>query len=334
MFTFAWPTIFLILPLLWIALRFLPKSKTQSEAMLRVPFLSRIQALNQNASSFAILPNYLKQLLCICAWIFLILACANPQWLGEPLPIKQEGRNIMLAIDLSQSMEIPDLQRNNRTINRLETVKEVAYSFIDKRIGDKLGLILFGSKAYLQTPLTFDRKTVRTMLDDATIGLAGPRTAIGDAIGLAVKKFTMEDKKSRVLILLTDGGNNSGTIDPLDAARLAKDNQIKIYTVGIGASQLMVRGLFGNQIINPSADLDETLLKKISEMTQGQYFRAQDQKTLVSILEAINQLEPISTESKTARPITALFYWPLAVALLLFSIIIFPSLTTWRRVHQ
>lgn len=325
MFTFAWPLAFLLLPLLWIAQHHLPRLQKHKEAMLRVPFLSRIQTLNQTSTSFMIRPFYLRQFFGISAWGLLIFACANPQWLGTPLPIKQDGRNIMLAIDLSPSMEIPDFQRNNNTINRLQIVKGVAAEFIEKRLGDKLGLILFGSKAYLQTPLTFDRKTVRNMLNDATIGLAGERTAIGDAIGLAIKKFSTENTKSRILILLTDGGNNSGVIDPLDAAELAKDNQIKIYTVGIGASQMIVRGLFGSQYINPSADLDEGLLKQISSITQGQYFRAQDEKTLVNILEAINQLEPISAENKTARPITPLFYWPLAVALIFFSLLIFPN---------
>lgn len=325
MFTFAWPFIFLLLPLLWVVQKYLPQSQKRNEAMLRVPFMSRINELNQKPTAFGLSSHYLNQILSFCAWGLLLVACANPQWLGEPLPIKQDGRNIMLAVDLSPSMEIPDLQRDDHTINRLQTVKEVAANFIEKRHGDKLGLILFGSKAYLQTPLTFDRKTVRTMLDDASIGLAGERTAIGDAIGLAIKKFGTEDIKSRILILLTDGGNNTGEIDPVQAAELAKDNQIKIYTVGIGASQMAVRGLFGKQLINPSADLDETLLKKISDTTQGQYFRAQDEKTLVNILEAINQLEPISTDIKTARPITPLFYWPLAAALVFFSLLIFPD---------
>jgi len=329
MFTFAWPLAFLLLPLFWIA-QYLPKAQKQNEAMLRVPFLSRIQALNQKSTSAVIFPRFFKQFLCISAWSLLILASANPQWLGDPLPIKQDGRNIMLAIDLSQSMEIPDLQRNNQMINRLQTVKEVAAHFIEKRQGDKLGLILFGSKAYLQTPLTFDRKTVHTMLDDATIGLAGARTAIGDAIALAVKKLSTENIKSRVLILLTDGSNNSGSIDPLEAATLAKDNQIKIYTVGIGASKMMMRGIFGKQMINPSADLDESLLKKIANMTQGQYFRAQDEKALGSILESINELEPISIDTKTARPVTALFYWPLAAALMFFLLLIFPNFKMLR----
>lgn len=325
MFTFAWPLVFLLLPLFWFVQKYWPQTEKTNEAMLRIPFLFRIQALNQPSGASFIFPKRLKQFFCISIWFLLILACANPQWLGTPVPITQAGRNIMLAIDLSRSMEIPDLQRQNRTLSRLQTVKDVAAGFIEQRHGDKLGLILFGSRAYLQTPLTLDRKTVRNMLDDATIGLAGGLTAIGDAIGLAVKKLSEENIKSRILILFTDGVNNSGSIDPLEAAELAKDNQIKIYTVGIGASQIVMSGIFGPQAVNPSADLDETTLKKISNLTQGQYFRAQDEKALVNILEAINQLEPINATSNTMRPITALFYWPLAGALLLISVLIFPN---------
>lgn len=330
MFTFAWPYALLLLPLLWIVLKLFPGKQTNDDVMLRVPFLSHLQTLNQQATT-SVLPSNLKQFYTLCAWSLLLLACANPQWLGEPIAMHQDGRNIMMAVDLSPSMSIPDLQRNNNMINRLQSVKSVAAGFIDQRYGDKLGLILFGSKAYIQTPLTFDRKTVRSMLDDATIGLAGDRTAIGDAIGLAVKKFSAENIKSRILILLTDGGNNAGVVDPMEAAQLAKQNKIKIYTVGIGASQLEVNnGFFGSQMINPSADLDENLLKNIAGKTEGQYFRAEDQAALNNILESINKLEPVNSANKTARPITALFYWPLAAALLFFTLIIFPKMKLRR----
>lgn len=321
MFTFAWPYVFLLLPLIWIMKKFFPSEQKNKEAMLRVPLLARIQILNHEAAS-SMMPSNLKQFYVLCVWILLILACANPQWLGKPIPIQQNGRNILLAVDLSPSMATPDLQRG---INRLQCVKAVAADFIDKRQGDKLGLILFGSKAYLQTPLTFDRQTVRSMLDDATIGLAGNTTAIGDAIGLAIKKFTTENIKSRALILLTDGGNNAGVIDPMEAAELAKQNNIKIYTVGIGASQLVVNNGFFSQTINPSDDLDETLLKNIANKTQGWYFRAEDQGALVNTLDMINKLEPVNSENKMARPITSLFYWPLAAALFIFTLIIFPK---------
>lgn len=330
MFTFAWPYMFLLLPMLWIVQRLFPGKQLNDDAMLRVPFISSLRTLD-SASVMSYVPNTLHQVYAILAWILLITACANPEWLGQPLPIQQAGRNIMLAVDISPSMSIPDLQHDNNLINRLKSVKTVASGFIDKRQGDKLGLILFGSKAYLQTPLTFDRKTVSNMLDDATIGLAGDHTAIGDALGLAVKKFENENAKSRVLILLTDGGNNAGVIDPKEAADLAKQNHIKIYTVGIGSSELEINNGFGSQLINPSADLDEGLLKDLAAKTDGKYYRAEDQTALNAILEDINKLEPVSAENKTARPITALFYWPLAAAFVFMSLLIFPTLTVKLR---
>jgi len=324
MFSFEWPFIFLLFPLLWL-MRLIPLSK-KNEVMLKVPFLSKINYLNQKSTTRFFSANLSIKTISLIAWTLFIFACANPKWLGQAFPIKHDGHNIMFAIDLSPSMSIPDLQQDHHNITRLETVKEVARQFIDKRYGDKLGLILFASNAYLQTPLTVDKKTILHMLNDATIGLAGNHTAIGDAIGLAIKKLDHENIKSRIVILLTDGGNNSGTIDPLEAAELAKDQQIKIYTVGIGASKLMIHGFFNDEIINPSVDLDETLLKKIAYITKGEYFRAQNQKTLISILEKINLLEPISINAKSARPVISLFYWPLAGAFLLLLILIFPHL--------
>lgn len=325
MFTFAWPYILLLLPLWWFAQRMYPSKRKRQEPMLRVPFLARVQALNQQATH-TIKYNPLNHFYALCVWTFLIIAAANPEWLGEPLPVHQQGRNVMLAVDLSPSMSIPDLKRDDHLINRLQSVKTVAAEFIDKRQGDKLGLILFGSKAYIQTPFTFDRQTIRNMLDDATIGLAGNHTAIGDAVGLSVKKFSTENIKSRVLILLTDGSNNTGMIDPMEATLLAKQHHIKIYTIGIGASEIQMNNGFGTQMINPSADLDETLLKNMANQTGGQYFRAEDQMALSHILDSINQLEPVSVENKTVRPMTSLFYLPLAAALFFLTLMLFPTL--------
>lgn len=332
MFTFAWPLAFLLLPLFWLMQKYRQKNISKNDVLLRVPFLTQVDAFNQDTAAVSMGLNSRKKFLAFSIWLLFILALANPRWLGEPTPITQSGHNIMLAVDLSPSMEIPDFTENQQTKNRLETVKEVAINFIKKRRGDKLGLILFGSKAYLQTPLTIDRLTVSNMLVDATIGLAGGRTAIGDAIALAIKKFVNEDVKSRILILLTDGGNNSGSIDPKEAAALAKDNQIKIYTVGIGASQMLISGMFGPQVINPSVDLDEELLKKIATITNGQYFRAQDKQTLAEILNAIDKLEPIEMSAKTLRPMTSLFYWPLTAALILLLIFIYPNFRVKSRI--
>ncbi len=173
------------------------------------------------------------------------------QSFGETIVLPQKGRDIMLAVDISGSMKMEDMSIKGQSVSRLAVVKMVGKEFINSRKGDRLGLILFGSRAYLQTPLTFDTKTVQHMLNDATIGLAGMQTAIGDAIGLAAKRLLDISQENRVLILLTDGGNNSGAVSPLSAAKLAAENNIRIYTIGFGADQLTVPTMFGRQTINP-----------------------------------------------------------------------------------
>ena len=195
------------------------------------------------------------------------------------------GRDLIVPVDLSASMEEQDFQLNVDCLDRLTATKAVAREFIDRRVGDRIGLILFGRETYLQTPLTFDRETVQTLLDEAAIGLAGKETAIGDAIGLGIKTLTDAgiEENRRVLILLTDGANTSGAVDPLKAADLARDRGMVIYTIGIGADALMVRSLFGVRQINPSADLDEQTLTTIAEGTGGIYFRARDTEELQRI---------------------------------------------------
>jgi Ca-activated chloride channel family protein len=193
----------------------------------------------------------------------------------------------------------------------------VAGDFINRRAGDRLGLILFGTQAYLQTPLTFDRKTVMTLLDESAIGLAGDNTAIGDAIGLAVKRLKNQQVNSRVLILLTDGANTAGEVSPLKAAELAAENQLKIYTIGIGADEMLVRSFFGAQKVNPSQDLDEKTLTAIAEKTGGVYFRARNTDELNKIYQLLDQLEPVEKDKQYFRPRSELYYWPLTGALLL-----------------
>ncbi len=170
------------------------------------------------------------------------MAAARPQSVGETVHLPVTGRSIMLAVDLSGSMQTPDMRSGSHAVSRLAAVKAVAGEFIKHRAGDRLGLILFGDEAYLQVPLTLDRNTVRTLLDEAQIGLAGQQTAIGDAIGLAIKRLRDEPIKNRVLILLTDGASNAGNVDPLKAADLAAREGVRIYTIGVGADEMMVPG--------------------------------------------------------------------------------------------
>ena len=231
----------------------------------------------------------------------------------------------MLAVDLSKSMLETDFILANQNIDRLTATKKVASDFIENRVGDRIGLILFGTQAYLHVPLTFDRKTVAQLLDESVIGLAGPSTAIGDAIGIAVKRLRENDADDKVLILLTDGANTAGTIDPIRAAELAASNGLKIHTIGIGADEMMVRRLFSTFKVNPSRDLDEETLTDIAEKTGGKYFRARDTEELTKIYAEIDQLEPVERGGEHFRPVTPLFMWPLGAACLL------ASLCIWRR---
>jgi Ca-activated chloride channel family protein len=255
------------------------------------------------------------------AWLLLVIACTRPQWLGEPIEQAVSGRDLMLAVDLSGSMEEQDFFINKRPVDRLTAEKGVAGDFINRRVGDRVGLILFGTQAYLQTPLTFDRKTVMTLLNEAVIGLAGDNTAIGDAIGLAVKRLKNDQANSRVLVLMTDGANTAGEVSPLKAAELAAAQHLKIYTIGIGADEMIVRSFFGNRKVNPSVDLDEKTLIKIAESTGGQYYRARNTDELNNIYMRLDELEPVEKDKQYFRPRSELYYWPLSLALGLAAII-------------
>jgi len=222
-----------------------------------------------------------------------------------------------LSIDISGSMEEQDLKLNGKPANRLAVVKSILSEFIEKREGDRLGLVLFGEKAYLQTPLTFDLKTVQFMLDETVIGLAGAsRTAIGDGIGLSIKRLRERPAENRVLILLTDGRNNSGELDPIEAAKLAKHAGIRVYTVGVGADKQMRRSLlFGTTTFNPSAELDEGTLKSVAKITGGRYFRARSTEELAQIYSLLDELEPVEDEPEIYRPVQELYFWLLLAAL-------------------
>ena len=224
---------------------------------------------------------------------------------------------MMIAVDLSGSMEIEDMSLNGRNVNRLQMLKVVLGDFIERRVSDRLGLILFADDAYMQTPMTFDRKTVKQMLDESELNLVGRKTAIGDAIALAVKRFDAKQESNKVLLLLTDGQNTAGKITPEQALELAVAKGITIYTVGIGADVMLQRSMWGTQRINPSSDLDEKSLATIAEKTGGQYFRARDSQGMSEIYSLLDKLEPIEQEQQQMRPLSALYYWPLALAALL-----------------
>ena len=212
-------------------------------------------------------------------------------------------------------MAIPDFSVNGEEVTRLAVVKRAAGEFIARRTGDRVGLIVFGSQAYVQTPLTFDRETVNTMLQETEIGLAGKDTAIGDAIGLAVKRLKEQPAGSRVLILLTDGANTAGEVSPRQAGELAKEQGLRIYTIGVGADSMEVDSFFGSRTVNPSRDLDENTLRHLAQSTGGLYLRAKNTEALANIYAQLDLLEPTSTDTELFRPETELFTWPLGLAL-------------------
>ncbi len=325
MLDLAYPWLLLALPLPWL----IKKQQVNRGSALNLPALAK---LGQQKPALA-KPPRITGLILLLIWLLLVLSATQPRWLDEPVSLPQPGRELMLAIDLSGSMNIPDMTQNQRSMTRLEAMKAVLRDFISARQGDRVGLVLFADAAYQQTPLTFDLATVQRFLDEAVIGLVGQRTAIGEAIGLTVKRFNSYDTSNKVLILLSDGANNAGEIQPQEALALAKAAGVKIYTVGLGAEQMVQQSLFGQRIINPSQDLDEPLLIEIAEQTGGRYFRARSPQELREIYTLLDQLEPIERDELTFRPQRSLLHYPLALALLL-SLILAARRINWFGVRH
>jgi Ca-activated chloride channel family protein len=305
---------FLVLPVPFLLRRFAPPAEPARGAALRIPYLHELARPGGEAR---LVHRTWPLSIALLIWILTVAASSRPQWLGEPVELPVSGRDMMLAVDLSFSMQEQDFELQGQWVDRLTATQAVAQDFIMRRQGDRIGLILFGENAYLQTPLTFDRETVRTLLMESQIGLAGRATAIGDAIGLAIKRLRNQDDSNRVLVLLTDGANTAGEIEPIRAAELAARDGLTIYTIGIGADEMLVRSLFGTRRVNPSAELDEETLRAIAETTGGRYFRARDTRELDDIYRLLDRLEPIEQDPESFRPVTALFQWPLGAALIL-----------------
>lgn len=313
MLALYWPWLLLLLPLPL----FIKQTKTSNVGgHLQIPGIATATTVMHTRKNKQSRKRYWLM------WTFLLIAIARPQWLGEPIELPSKGRDLMMAVDLSGSMQIEDMVINGQTVNRFTLIQHVLSNFIERRKGDRLGLILFADHAYLQAPLTQDRRSVATFLADAQIGLVGKQTAIGEAIALAVKRFDQVDESNRVLILLTDGSNNAGSIEPEVAAQIAAKRNITIYTIGVGAEVFERRTIFGKERVNPSMDLDEAQLKKLAEMTNGYYFRARNTEELDSIYQQIDKLEPVSRDQLSYRPKSELFYWPLLMSLLISLLIV------------
>jgi len=315
MWSLAWPWVLLAMPLPLLINRLLPESNVLRDAGLKVPDFGGFAMLTDRARAEQLLSW--KMWVAALAWILLVVAAARPERVGDELDVPVSGRNLMLAVDLSGSMDQKDFELGDRRVDRLTATKAVASDFISRREGDRIGLILFGERAYLQVPLTLDRLTVKVLLMEAFIGLAGEKTAIGDAITLAVKRIHDQQAEAgdQVLVLLTDGANTAGEIAPLKAAQLAEQVGLRIYTIGIGAEQMEVASLIGGRRnVNPSADLDEETLTGIAELTGGRYFRAVDTAGLQDIYRLVDELEPVEEPEAGFRPVKSLYYLPLAGA--------------------
>lgn len=323
---FAWPWMLLALPLPWLARWLLPPARSASAA-LKVPYGDRLDAIPVPSARGR---RTRMAWLLYAAWCALCIAAARPQAWGEVLQPPQAGRDLMLAVDLSGSMGEQDMRLGGAYVDRLTAAKAVIADFLERRAGDRVGLLVFGQKAYALTPLTLDRDSVREQLVDSVIGLAGRETAIGDAIGLAVKRLRTQDAgppadkqradkqpadKEHVLILLTDGANNAGLLDPLKAAELARDARVRIHTIAFGGDGEGL-SVFGFRL--PSlggADMDEATLQRIADATGGRSFRARDTESLAGIYAEIDRLEPVRRPGVRVRPRHERYPWPLGAAL-------------------
>ena len=305
-----WPWLFLLVPTPLLVRMLMPK-KAQEPDALRVPFFHELHSLQSERSSKGNL-KWLTALCCTVIWLLLVAAAARPVWIGDPVPLPQEGRDLMLAVDISRSMDELDMQFSNGRASRIAAVKQIVGDFIQQRTADRIGLILFGEQAYLQTPLTFDRQTVRIQLEESQTGFAGNATAIGRALGLSIKRLRDREAESRVLILLTDGANTAGE-DPREAAAIAAEANIRVHTIGIGAES---RNVFGRQ-----SSIDEELLQEIADTTGGKYFRARDPNELQLVYRYIDELEP-TPEEQTFRPKKSLFHIPLIMAVVLSGLLV------------
>lgn len=328
-FAYPYAVFLLILPVL---IRYLtPAIKGLHGDALRVPFIRDLQKISVKSGGIwgTIASNKTSSgrlFLLYLIYGLLVIAVARPQWIGEPIRTRSQARDILLVMDISNSMLQPDFAIGGRQINRLSAVKKVAADFIQKRRDDRMGLILFGTRAYLQAPVTYDKRSIQEILWNMDAGMAGDSTSIGDAVGLALK--TLKDspnKDEKIIILLTDGENNDGSLSMAEAINLAKNEKAKIYTIGVGSENSFVQSFFGLRIGGTNQVLDEASLKKLAQETKGNYFRAKDTETLQKIYNIIDKMEPTDNNEQFVIETKELFYLPLIAALVLAGILIIIS---------
>jgi Ca-activated chloride channel homolog len=310
----AWPWALAALPLPLLAWWLLPVYR-ERQASVQVPFFGRLAAATgQTPQPGAVVLRRLpvQMIVAAIAWCLIVIALARPQWVGDPITHDVSARDLMLAVDISGSMDQPDFRAPDGTmLKRLDGVKRVIGDFIARRLGDRIGLILFGTKAYVQVPFTQDLRTTQALLDQAQVAMAGQQTAIGDAIGLAIKSFEASKAEQKLLILLTDGNDTASRVPPAHAADIARQRGLVIYTIGVG---------------DPAASgenrVDLATLREVASTTGGNFFRAEDGAQLEKVYADIDRLAPVKLASQSWRPKLPLFQWPLGAAVVLI-------LVTW-----
>jgi len=306
---FAYPWTLLLLPLPLLALWLIPPHR-ETVSALRVPFFDDIVAetgASASAGSVILRRQWVQMLVAGCVWVLLVTALAKPQWVGEPIVRTEAARDIMLAIDLSGSMGYRDFKGDEgEAVSRFEAVQRVVTDFIAGRDTDRIGLIVFGDKAYIQLPFTRDLRTAATLVELMDVAMAGPQTALGDSIGLAIHAFDESTVDDRILILLTDGNDTASRMTPINAAEVARTRGVEIYTIGIGDAQA-----------TGEDRVDFDLLADIAERTGGQFFRAEDESALAGVYRRIDEAAVADVRTQSWRPRTSLVHWPAAAALLL-----------------
>jgi len=303
------PWAFVLLPLP-ILMRLLPDYRERRDAV-RVPFFQRLLDASETRpqrGAMLLIRRRGQTVLIALMWLSLVVAAAKPQWLGTPIEQQKAGRDLMIAVDLSGSMETKDFKLPDGTaVDRLVAVKHVLKQLANERAGDRLGLIVFGNNAYLQSPFTEDHIAWLVLLDETRIRMAGPSTALGDAVGLAIKLFKDAETEHRVLLLLTDGNDTGSLVPPVDAARVAAAEGIRIYPIAVGDPTAV-----GEEAI------DLETLSRMAEVTGGRAFEALSSEDLAAVFELLDTLEPNIFDSVSFRPRTDVHWVPLGAIIFLY----------------
>jgi Ca-activated chloride channel family protein len=325
MLEFGWPWMFALLPLPILVWWLLPPYRAR-QASIQVPFFERLAAATgqKPQRGAVVMQRRVAQMIAASLiWLLLVAAMARPQWVGDPVTRTVSARDLILAIDISGSMDQRDfMTADGETLTRLDGVKRVIGEFIARRKGDRIALIVFGTKAYVQVPFTQDLETARHVLDQTAVGMGGQQTAVGDTIGLAIKTFSASKAQQKLLVLLTDGNDTASRVPPEHAADIARQNDVAVYTVGVG---------------DPSASgesrVDLGVLQAVATTTGGHFFRAEDGAQLEAIYADIDRLAPAKVQTLSWRPKLPLFHWPLGAAVVLGLLLWLGLLvgSEWRR---